>query len=1188
MGKSQTRAGVWLFIMLASSVCAFPLDPSLDVSQYAHTSWKVREGFATGTIHQIAQTPDGYLWLATESGLLRFDGVRAIPWQLPQGEHLPSNDIRGLIAARDGTLWIGTAKGLASWKDGKPTHYPELDGYDVASLVQDHQGTIWAAGVVWEAGPSQPGKLCAIRSSGIECYGADGAFGFGVTALYEDSRGNLWLGAGNGLWRWRPGPPDHYALTELNHSALGLIFNRNALIEDEHGELLVAVLGGIAELVDGKLKEYSFPSAAPRFNEGGTLLRDRNGGLWIGTLDRGILHVHQGRTDVFAQSDGLSGNAVESLFEDAEGNIWVTTTAGLDRFREYAIPTISVKQGLSSPFVVCVLAARDGSVWLGTSDGLNRWKDGRVTVYRKRSAATAAQSNDAVTAADRASAKHASAIVQQIALPGNYIDSLFQDAQGRIWVSAHEGPGYDGLGYFQNGRFIPFRAPHLTFIIPITGDSSGNIWITSIGGLCRLRAGERAECTPWRKLGLRGSFSDSLVLDPIRGGFWLGFWSGGVVYFKDGEVRGSYGPAAGLGAGRVNALQLSPENTLWAATDGGLSRIENGRVATLTSKNGLPCDTVHDVVEDDAHSLWLYLACGLVRIARPELDAWVADPHHKVEGTVFDTSDGVRSHAGVYYPAPRVAKTADGKLWFLPLDGVSVVDPRHLAYNKVPPPVHIEKITADRKTYWQNLSGDASSAPPRLPPRVRDLEIDYTALSFVAPEKVRFRYKLEGRDRDWQDVGTRRQAFYSDLAPRNYRFHVMACNNSGVWNEQGDALEFSIAPAYYQTNWFRALCAAVALALVWALYRLRIQQLERQERKFREAIETIPAMAFTALPDGSRTFVNRRWVEYTGLSVQQAAGLGWQAAVHPDDVNRVLEKWRMSVATGEPLEYEARFRGADGEYRWFQGRAVPLRDERGNILRWSGVMTDSEDRKQAEEALRKAQAELAHVTRITTMGELAASIAHEVNQPLSGVVVNGNACLRWLVGDSPNLDEAREAVRRIVRDGKRAGDVIARIRALATKTTTAKERLDMNEAIREVMALAQDELRKNRVAVRTEFAPDLAPVVGDRVQLQQVVLNLVMNGIEAMSGVEDRPRELIVRTQNDDAGQVRVTVQDSGIGLDPESMERIFDAFYTTKHGGMGMGLSISRSIIQHHGGKLWAVANNGPGTSFQFTVPKA
>jgi len=251
------------------------------------------------------------------------------------------------------------------------------------------------------------------------------------------------------------------------------------------------------------------------------------------------------------------------------------------------------------------------------------------------------------------------------------------------------------------------------------------------------------------------------------------------------------------------------------------------------------------------------------------------------------------------------------------------------------------------------------------------------------------------------------------------------------------------------------------------------------------------------------------------------------------------------------------------------------------------LQAEMAERRRAEEAYSKAQAELAHVTRIMTMGELAASIAHEVNQPLSGVVINGNTCVRWLAGDSPNLDEAREAARRVVRDGKRAGDIIDRIRTLATKTGTAKGRLDMNEAVQEVVALARGELRRNSVTVRTELTADLAPVLGDRVQLQQVVLNLVMNGVEAMSVVGGRPRELFIRTQNDEADQVRVTVQDSGMGLDPESMEQIFDAFYTTKSGGMGMGLSISRSIVQNHGGRLWAAANDGPGTTFQFTVQK-
>jgi signal transduction histidine kinase len=226
-------------------------------------------------------------------------------------------------------------------------------------------------------------------------------------------------------------------------------------------------------------------------------------------------------------------------------------------------------------------------------------------------------------------------------------------------------------------------------------------------------------------------------------------------------------------------------------------------------------------MEDDDHSFWLYTACGLVRIARPELDGWATDPKRTIQTMVFDNSDGVSSHSLPTAYGPRVAKSSDGKIWFLPLEGVSVIDPRHLPINKIPPPVYIEQITADRKT-------SNAYSQLRLPPLVRDLEIDYTALSLVAPEKIRFRYKLEGHDPDWQDAGTRRQAFYNDLAPRNYRFRVAACNNSGVWNEAGASFDFSIDPAYYQTTWFRASCVAAFLGLLWALHRLRLHQIAQQ------------------------------------------------------------------------------------------------------------------------------------------------------------------------------------------------------------------------------------------------------------------------------------------------------------------------------------------------------------------------
>jgi C4-dicarboxylate-specific signal transduction histidine kinase len=253
----------------------------------------------------------------------------------------------------------------------------------------------------------------------------------------------------------------------------------------------------------------------------------------------------------------------------------------------------------------------------------------------------------------------------------------------------------------------------------------------------------------------------------------------------------------------------------------------------------------------------------------------------------------------------------------------------------------------------------------------------------------------------------------------------------------------------------------------------------------------------------------------------------------------------------------------------------------------SRLRKSSEDQKRAEEALRRSQAEMAHVTRVVTMGELAVSIAHEINQPLSAIVTNGSACLRWLASDPPNLDEAREAARRIVSDGNRAGEVITRIRGLLRKSDTEKVRLDINQIIGEVVGLTQDEAKRKKVALRMELGPDLPAVLGDRIQLQQVILNLVLNGIEALTSVKDRKRQVQIRSDRCESNKVLVTVQDSGPGIDCENLEKVFDAFYTTKPQGMGMGLAISRSIIEEHGGRLWATTDDGSGATFQFTLLK-
>ena len=1263
--------------MLIARTCAFALNPALDVSQYAHTSWKIRDGFAKGSILSIAQTPDGYLWLGTAFGLSRFDGVRNVPWQPPPDQHLPSNTITRLVAARDGTLWIGTRNGLASWKNGKLTRYAELDGW-IFALVEDDEGAIWAG----TNGPPD-GKLCEIRDGSVRCHPELGGVGHGVFGLHKDGKGNLWVGLETGVWRWRPGLPEFYAVPGLPNGRM------QGMADGDDGALLIATTGAVMRLADGKAEAvYQFPAARRGFRVL-RILRDRDDGLWVCPAGRGIVHINQGRTDVFSESDGLSGDDIYDMFEDREGNIWVATINGLDRFHEIPVVTYSKKQGLSEIPWGGILAARDGSAWFATLNGLNRLNHGQVAVYRQ----------------------HGTARGQEVVgsgLPDDGVGSLFQDSRGRIWVST-----LTGIGYLENDLFIRAAAPG-GLVSSLTEDASENMWIANRElGLLRLSQDNEFPPIPWATFGHKDP-AVVLATDPLHGGLWLGFSHGGIAWFRDGNVRSSYSSTDGLGKGAVNQLRFDTEGALWIATEGGITRLKDGHIATLTSKSGLPCDAVQWTMEDDAHSVWLMMPCGLVRVARSELGAW-ASAADKTPGTirttVFDNSDGLRTLAVVGDYTPRVAQSRDGKLWFMSPDGISVVDPHQIPFNKLPPPVHIEKIAADRKEYRETSSGEAHSKP-HLPPLVRDLEIDYTALSLVAPERILFRYKLEGWDQDWQDAGTRRQAFYSNLPPRNYTFRVKASNNSGLWNEAGTSIDFSIAPAYYQTYWFRLSCFAAFGALLWALYRWRIRQLKVQEKRLRDVVETIPAMTFTTLSDGSCTFVNKRWTEYTGLSVEQSSGTGWQSAVHAEDIARYSENWRISVATGQLFEDEARFRrAADGGYRWFLVRGLPLRDQHGKIVRWYGTLTDIEDRKRAGEALQRTQfylsegqriahagswafnaagfdywsselfriyglvpsdkpptveeyldlvhsedrafmeqgiakmledhlafdftkrivrpdgeirhircvgvpvmegvtfkgfvgtgidvteqelleqererirqleTELAHTNRVSTLGEMAASLAHEIKQPIAAAITSANSCIEWLAHEPPNLDRARAAAARIDKYGNRAAEIIDRIRSFYKKSPPQRELVDVNGTIQEMLTLLEGEANRYLITMRTDLSAQLPKIMVDRVQLQQVFMNLMLNGIEAM---KESGGELTVRSERQD-GQLQFSVSDRGVGLPAGKMDQIFSAFFTTKPQGSGMGLAISRSIVESHGGRLWATPNDGRGAIFHFTLP--
>jgi PAS domain S-box-containing protein len=622
-------------------------------------------------------------------------------------------------------------------------------------------------------------------------------------------------------------------------------------------------------------------------------------------------------------------------------------------------------------------------------------------------------------------------------------------------------------------------------------------------------------------------------------------------------------------------VYVDRSGTVWAGTSDGLCGLDqNGQTFTCYyARDGLPSSVVEGILEDERGDLWLSTSDGLSKF----------NPRTRTFRNYY-AQDGLPSNEFRFAAASR---SSVGEMFFGSTSGLLAFFPERVIDNPFPPPV----VLTDFWLFGNRLKGGENplrtSAPYieslTLGPRQNIFSFEFSALSYSNPTRNRYAYRLEGLEEQWNERdSSQRLVTYTTLPPGEYVFRVKASNSLGIWNENGIRVQIRILPPWWNTNWFRFLFVAAFTALLWGLYQLRVRQLRRQERKLRDVIETIPTIAWTALPDGSVDFVNCHWQEYTGLSTEQTAGSGWETAAHPEDVKRYAEKWRTAVGSGEPFENEVRFRrAADAQYRWFLTRAVPLRDARGKILKWYGTTIDIEDREHAKQL----QADLAHINRVTTMGELTSSLAHELKQPIAATVINANACIRWLKREKPDLEEACAATSRIVEEQNRAADLIDHLRSLYTKSPPKRELVEVSGIVHEMVVLLRGEAYRYAVSTRTDLAADLPRITADRVQLQQVLMNLMLNAIEAM---KETGGVLTVKSQRNGDNQLLISVSDTGVGLPAEKADQIFDAFFTTKTQGSGMGLAISRSIIESHGGRLWATANDGRGATFYFSLRAA
>ena len=794
---SRRCALTWL-VFLCVPVSAWAVSPNVRISQYGHATWRIEDGFFDGRPSTITQTTDGYLWVVDASGLRRFDGVHFVPWTPPPGKQLMSNDIVRALSARDGSLWIGTLRGLSHWTHQDLINYPNVR---VNPFFEEEDGTLWFLRV---GNTDETGPLCKVNGSAVRCYGkADGIPPDQYTELARDPAGNFWIGGSTSYTRWRPGSFQTYYPSGLKSNVGQTGVSAFAFGTDGSGWVAMRNPGrglGLQQLSHDAWKPFvvrGFDSSTLKTRR---LLLDRQNTLWVGTSGQGLYRISGGQVDHFGSSDGLSGDSVSDFLEDKEGNLWVSTDRGIDSFRDLPITTFSKREGLSSSSIFSVQATRDGAIWVGGNDHTFDIIGPSSGPDRVRSVQTVKD------------------------LPGSQVTSLIEDHAGRHWVGID-----NGLNIYENGRLTKILGRDggpTGMILGITEDDNNNLWMLSYKPprlLLRIsdrRVQEEIPMPPMPE-------GRALVADS-RGGIWLGLRDGDLARYQEGHAETFHfaHPPSSL----VHQVALGLDGSVLGATSYGLIGWWNGKQRTLGARNGLPCDGVNSFVEDNRGALWLYMRCGLVQIERSDLQRWWADPNVKLQPRVFDVFDGLR--VGIPTPFERSAlRDRDGRLWFANASVVQMVDPVHMVRNLTPPPVRLEQIIADHKVYLP-------SAGVRLPARTRDVEIDYTALSFTVPQKVGFRYRLEGRDPDWQDAGTRRQAFYTNLSPGEYRFRVIARNNDGVWNETGASWAFSIAPTFYETLWFKTLMALAGIGLIWLLYWLRLRQITaRADLRHEERLE---------------------------------------------------------------------------------------------------------------------------------------------------------------------------------------------------------------------------------------------------------------------------------------------------------------------------------------------------------------